>query len=390
MVPVDLPINPFPREEFVHRLDRAQSTMADLGQDALLVTTEPNVAYFAGLRAPSFRSNTRPIAVIVPAVGEPVLVCSQSQVPNVREQIWFEAIEPFAGFEEDAVTTLAHSIRRLPNAARIGVELGREQRIGLTLGAFRALAERVAPVSFVDAAPLIWSLRSRKSAAEIAVMRAASDANTYAMSRALSAARPGMREVDVYREWARGLLDAGADQPGYMAMHSGSSRYRVVSGGATDRELAPGDLVWMDGGPIYRGYWSDLTRIVAIGEPTADQSRLYAFAWQAVREVLDAVRPGSTLADLVRRCEEFFADAGFRVGSASRIGHGVGLELTEPPSIVSSEQTELQPGCVLAIEPALARDDGYFVLEENFVVTEAGVAELISPPAPPTIPILEL
>src|SRR5207249_7003212 len=138
---------------------------------------------------------------------------------------------------------------------------------------------------------------------------------------------------------------------------------------------------------VSRGYWADYVRMAAVGQPTADQRRRYQAVFRASRAVLAAVRPGVPVAALARLCAEQLASAGEALGSASRIGHGIGLNLTEPPSLNESDPTVLEPGMALAIEPTIVAADGRFVVEENLIVTEAGL-ELLSEPASPELPVV--
>jgi Xaa-Pro aminopeptidase len=162
-------------------------------------------------------------------------------------------------------------------------------------------------------------------------------------------------------------MAGGADRPGYLAIHSGPGSYRRVSGNATNRRFVPGDLVWMDGGPILDGYWSDITRMAAIGTRRPEDASRYAFAWNAVQELISDVAPGITAGDIARRGSAYFARHGHPMGGASRIGHGIGVELTEPPSIVDGDETELVEGMTLSVETGIAAWDGKKVRRVEFI-----------------------
>jgi Xaa-Pro aminopeptidase len=143
----------------------------------------------------------------------------------------------------------------------------------------------------------------------------------------------------------------------------------------------------MDGGPVYKGYWSDVTRMISVGPASPADKFRYSFAWETVKTLVDMVKPGVTAGDIARKSARIFAKINRPMGGASRIGHGIGLELTEPPSLNSSDETVLVPGMTISIETGLADWDGYFLMEMNLVITESG-RELLSPPAPETLPEL--
>lgn len=373
----------FSDEELADRIRRVREGMAEAGLDAILVTHETNVVYFSGLTSSSFVTRTRPIMMLIPLAGDPMLLCSRSQSAHARAATPVSEIRTFDGFESHALVVLADALASLGPAARIGCEFGDEQRMGLTYAGFAGITASSSQ-AFVDASPVLWATRAVKSARELEYLREAGRINGVAFDRVASVAAIGMTERDVAREWGIALMEAGADRPGYLAIHSGPGNYRRISGSATDRALEAGDLLWMDGGPTYRGYWSDITRTISFGEPDPEHQRLYDFSWRVTRELLAAAKPGTTAGDLSRLCQSLFAEEGLELGSASRIGHGVGADLTEPPSIVEADRTELLAGMALAIEPAIARWDGYFIVEEDFVVTDAG-GELLSAPAPTSI-----
>jgi Xaa-Pro aminopeptidase len=217
------------------------------------------------------------------------------------------------------------------------------------------------------------------------VLARAGEANAAALEHAVRAAVPGATEKDLRNSWAAHLTAAGAELPGYFAVHSGAGSYRRVSGTATDRALQDGDLVWMDAGAVMDGYWSDLTRIVAVGKPTPQAIADYAFSRRVVDELVAMARPGVATADLAAVALERFREAGLPANAISRFGHGIGRELTEPPSLAASDGAKLAPGMTVAVETGVSRWTGYFVLEDNLAVTEDG-AQLLAPRAASDLP----
>ncbi|MDQ6524498.1 Xaa-Pro peptidase family protein [Nocardioides sp. LHD-245] len=370
-----------PQGEVERRVGALRERLAAAGLERALLTSEPNVHYLSGIRTPSFHSNSRPLALVVPVDGPTVLVCSRSQAPNAEATAWVGDIAPFEGFEAEAVTVLTDLLQGA-GVGPVAAELGDDTRPGVSGSSLMTLQRDVGPLA--DVAPCLWELRTVKSDWEIAALREAGRINGAAFDAARAAYRPGMTERDVYAVWGSAVMASGADSPGYLAMHSGPGNYRRVSGLAGDRVLTEGDLLWLDGGPRWRGYWSDVTRTFAVGEPQAGHQDLYAASRAATYAVMAASGPGLSTTDLFDVVARAFRDAGLEIGSATRIGHGLGLQLTEPPSLLPSVPVRLAPGMVLAVEPGIARPDGYFNVEENFLVTADG-AELVSAPSAPTI-----
>ncbi|GAA4750315.1 Xaa-Pro peptidase family protein [Nocardioides endophyticus] len=373
-----------PRAEIERRVSALQARLRAVDVRCAMVTSEPNVCYLSGLRTPSFHSNSRPVVLVVPAEGPTVVVCSRSQAPNVTASAWVGETRAFDGFETEAEPVLLDVLGALGGSGdgRVAAELGADLRLGLSGAAFLRLRSAIGEL--VDAAPALWSIRSLKSDWEISALREAGRVNGLAFDRLRDSYRPGMTERDLFAVWAASVMAAGADSPGYLAMHSGPGNYDRVSGLPGNRAPEPGDLVWLDGGPRWLGYWSDITRTYSVGAPRPEHAGLYAASRAATLAVGEAIRPGLTTTELFDVVSRAFRDAGLEIGSATRIGHGVGLQLTEPPSVLPSAPVTLEAGMVLAIEPGIARSDGYFNVEENFLVTPGG-AELLSPPSDPEI-----
>ncbi len=380
----DLRLRTVEDAEIAGRHARLRAGMRRHGLDGLLLTDEPNVVYVTGLSVPSFTTRARPLMVLLPAADDvqPVLICSRSQSANARSSSSIQQIATFERFEPDAIEVARDVAHQLGLAAgRIGCEIGPEQRLGLTYTGFRHLEDLLPGADLTDGGPAVWQARQTKGPAELRHLRRAGELNSAAMDAAVATAAAGRSEREIRDTWARALADGGADRPGYLAVQSGPGNYRRISSNATDRRLQTGDLLWMDGGPVVGGYWSDITRMVSIGAARSQDRERYAIAWQVVHELVDGVRPGMTAGDVARSGAQIFAGLGQVMGGASRIGHGIGLELTEPPSIVDGDETELVPGMTLSIETGIAAWDGYFLHEDNLVVTDDG-AELLSRPAP--------
>jgi Xaa-Pro aminopeptidase len=375
----------FPPEEYHARLARTRVLMQAAGIDVLWITTESNHFYFSGLQTPSFWTRARPITMLIPLTGEPAVVVSRNQEGQALATSWVPDVRIHRGLEPEALAVVAGFLReRGLERARIGCELGEEQRLGMSYLGFQRMRADFPHADWVDAAALLWTVRAIKSEREIAALAEIGAITGRAYDKMLAAVAPGVSERAVHQALVVSLVEQGADRPGYNAIHSGAGNYRRI-GGPTDRILEAGDLVWADTGVSRNGYWADYMRTIAVGRPADEHRRRYAIAYEAVQEMLAATRPGVPIGELMRTCARVFARHGVELGSATRVGHGVGADLAEPPSIVGDNETPLAAGMVLAIEPAIADDDGFLAVEENFAVTASGI-RLLSAPAPAQLP----
>jgi Xaa-Pro aminopeptidase len=378
----------FDKREFEHRWQRARTLMAEAQLDALFITSTNNFRYLSGHVTPFWVSKTRPLFFLLPLRRDPILLVTTNQVETAQATSWVEEVRSWEGFATAGVELVAQTIRDLGlTSGRIGAELGYEQRLGLPYHDFVHLQHLLPQATFVDAADLLWQLRQVKSAAEIAYLRQAATITNNAYQEIFHTVQEGMTEQEVFVHFVSSVFRQGAERPGYIPMHSGEGNYRRYATNPTNRLLRQGDLLWMDGGCVYHGYWADCSRLMAIGQASAQQQEHYRQVRAIMHKCLHAVRPGVSMATLARLAMQEFETAGLPFSSYSRIGHGLGLDITEPPSINHTDPTIIQPGMILTMEPTSATDFGFFQLEENYVVTPEGYA-LLTEPAPEELPIL--
>ena len=152
--------------------------------------------------------------------------------------------------------------------------------------------------------------------------------------------------------------------------------------------LTPGDVLILDVGGVHDGYYCDFDRNFAVGEVADDARRAHDVVWQATEAGLAAARPGATCSDLFHAMQGVMTAAGAADANVGRLGHGLGMQLTEFPSITPWDRTVLEPGMVLTLEPGMTFSPGRMMVhEENIVVGEDG-AELLTVRAPREMPVI--
>lgn len=376
----------FPRAEYEGRWERGQRLLAESGLDALLVTSEQNYRYLSGHTTQFWVSKTRPLFCILPRRGQSTLVLTTSQEGAARATSWVDDVRAYPGFVPELVDRLAETLRDVGlSRARIGAELGEEQRLGLPYLEFQRLQQSLPGAAFVNAAGLLWRLRQVKSPAEIECLRRAAHIGGQAYREVFGQVHEGMTQREIYGLYVASTFRLGAERQGYLCIVSGND-HRHYHAGPSDQALRRGDLLWMDGGCVYRGYWSDFSRMVAIGQATEQQRQRYRAVRALTQRSLRAARPGMTIASLMQSALAEAEQLGLELSVPSRIGHGTGLDITEPPSINLADTTVIQPGMVLNIEPTSATPFGVFQTEEIVAVAPDGI-DLLTEPAPEDLPI---
>jgi Xaa-Pro dipeptidase len=378
------PARGFSPDEFAGRTARAQRLMRDARLDALLVTAPPNFRYFSGFDSQFWESPTRPWFIVVPADGEPIAVIPDVAAPELA-RTWIRTIHtwPAPRPADDGRSLLCSVFAGLPNRhGRIGAELGREMALRMPVIEFMALRDAVPGFAFVDGSPCLWQIRQVKTPAEIRHIRYVCELASDAYRALPGLVGTGMTEREVARALRIDLARRGADSTPFLPVISGPGGVAQIVCGPGDRRLEAGDVMFIDTGSIYDGYFCDFDRVYAIGAIDDAAKRAHETVWQATEAGIAAAQPGATTDDLWAAMQAVL-DAGGALGNnVGRSGHGLGMQLTEPPSNMPGDGTVLQPGMVMTIEPGMEYASGRMIVhEENVVITEDG-CELLTKRAP--------
>jgi len=377
----------FSAAEFRARVARLQVGMAAGGVDALLLTTAPDVFYVTGFLTRFWESPARPWFVVVPALGDPVAV-----IPTIGAELmgktWVSDIRTWVApdLADDGVSLLAEALGDLvPTGGAVGVPMGHETHLRMPLADFERVIARIAPRRVVDATDFLHRVREVKSATEIDRIRDICAVADRAFDRVPQIAGAGVPLDQVFRDFQIALLKEGADWVPYLAGGAGPGGYGDVISPADTRALEAGDVLMLDTGAVKAGYFCDFDRNWAVARADDVNRRAYDTLFAATEAGLAAARPGATAADLFHAMQGVIG----QTGDAGRLGHGLGLTLTEWPSIIPTDHTLLRDGMVMTLEPGLEIAPGRIMVHEENIVIREGGAELLSRRAPVELPILE-
>ncbi|WP_187430844.1 putative dipeptidase PepE [Roseobacter fucihabitans] len=379
----------FPEAEFRQRLQAAQERMGVVGLDALFLSTEPEVRYFTGFLTRFWESPTRPWFLLLPQSGDPIAVIP-SIGAHLMAQSWITDIRTWRApdYDDDGVTLLVDTIAEcLPAKARIGVPSGLESHLRMPLASWDALRGAIGARRMVSDHAILRDLRAVKSDYEIAKIREACTIADRSFARIGEIAQTGVPLADVFRQFQILCLEEGADWVGYLAGGAGPGGYGDVITPAVARPLCPGDVLMLDTGVVHDGYYCDFDRNFAIGTVDRAVDDAYARLLEASDQAFTCARPGVTASELFQRMD-VIVTGGAGGSDAGRLGHGLGMQLTEWPSLIPADETVLKAGMVLTLEPGIEINPGQtLVHEENIVITATG-AEYLSTPAPRNLPRL--
>ena len=379
----------FPREEFAGRLARAQKRMLAMGIETLLLTSEADFRYFTGFLTRFWESTTRPWFLVVPSHGAPIAVIPSIGAALMRET-WIEDIRTWNAPdpEDDGVTLVAAALAECaPAEGRIALPSHGGTSLRMPLADFEALKNRLSDRRFTDDESLVAELRMGKSPAEIAKIRNACRIAGRAFGRMVEIAGKGVPLSEVFRRFQMICLEEGGDWVGYLAGGAGPDGYLDVIRPADESPLRAGDVLMLDTGVVWDGYYCDFDRNFSIGEPSKRVCDSHRRLIEATEAGFGAARPGALASDLFVAMDEVLTGGAAPEG-AGRLGHGLGLQLTEPPSLMPGDGTVIAEGMVLTLEPWITTGDGRILVhEENILVTETG-AEWLTQPASADLPVI--
>lgn len=220
---------------------------------------------------------------------------------------------------------------------------------------------------------VIENIRSIKTTIEWDIMKKAADIADRAYEHILSFIKPGMQETDVANELEFFMRQAGATSSSFDIIVASGDRSALPHGIASEKVIKVGELVTMDFGALYKGYCSDITRTVAIGQIDDTLKEIYDVVLKAQTLALSKIKPGMTGKEADAIARDVIDDAGYGKYFGHSTGHGLGMEVHEQPRLSTQSNTKLQPGMVVTVEPGIYIPDiGGCRIEDDIMITETG------------------
>jgi Xaa-Pro aminopeptidase len=359
-----------PLAEIQDRLRRVRIEMDAAGLQVLVLSGENNVFYFSGYRTLSWTSNSRPVFFVI-GLEEALLVGSATEERNLATAVRPFSARFYRGFIAEAVPVIVHACQELGcgTVRGIGLDYGIDCYGRGSLALLDSLSRDLPGVRLVEAAAVIWAVRQLKSAFEAKLKQTSFHIADKAFDQALQQMQLGWSETDLFRLIQSGVVNAGADRADPFPVLFGTSEF-AYNRPPSARRLAPGDYIWTDFRSSFGGYPADRNRIARAGMPSAAEQGVYARVRQVTIDLCNGIRPGVTGGDIYSRFETLWraSDLGPLYSRVSRIGHGGGLDLTEPPSIMPGSGHVIQCGMILHLEPKIEVLGGVFQCEEVILV----------------------
>jgi Xaa-Pro aminopeptidase len=246
----------------------------------------------------------------------------------------------------------------------------------LTYGRYMELKntikQRLNPIKGV-----IEELRMVKQNEELALMRKAAKISDKAFEYILPKIRPGIKERKLALDMEFFMKENGAEALSFETIIASGERSAMPHGTASERKLKKNDLVVMDFGCVYKGYCSDMTRTVVVGNPSHKQKKIYEIVLNAQENALSNLRAGIKCNEADRLARQIIKNKGFGQNFGHSLGHGVGLEIHEQPILAPSNCEELKTGMTVTVEPGIyIKGFGGVRIEDLVVIKKNGIENL--------------
>ncbi|HEY4622272.1 MAG TPA: Xaa-Pro peptidase family protein [Solibacillus sp.] len=337
------------------KLAKLRQALIDNQVDAILITNEYNRRYMTGF------TGTAGVAIV--SQNDAVFITDFRYTEQAAEQVKDFRIEQHKG-------TIYEEVAK--QAAAMGVKtLGFEQD-AMQYGTYEVYKAAI-KADFVPLSGVIEKIRLIKSQEEINIIKVACEIADNAFTHILNFIKPGITELDVSNELEFFMRKQGATSSSFDIIVASGLRSALPHGVATDKIIETGDFVTLDFGAYYNGYISDITRTVAVGQPSDQLVEIYNAVLESQLLALEKVGPGMTGAQADAVSRDYLKTKGLGEAFGHSLGHGIGLEVHEGPGLNFRSQIVLEPNMVVTIEPgAYIPGVGGVRIEDDILITETG------------------
>ncbi|MDI3471936.1 MAG: Xaa-Pro aminopeptidase [Thermotogaceae bacterium] len=349
------------------RLKKLKSEMEKLSVDAYLCvnienSNHPEAFYFSGFSG-SF-------SILIIDKDRKLILTDSRYYEQVKLETQFTLVK-FEGKESGEKKLF----EILGDYKRIGLNFSR-----INLKFYENLKKNLKGAEFVDFDEIISKLRMIKYGDEIEKIKNAIQITQRAFENSLNFLKAGMTENEFAARLEYEMKLLGAERTAFETIVASGFRGALPHGRASDKIIEEGDLVVIDFGAVYKGYCGDITRTVAVGDIDDEKYEVYKTVERAQREAIKKMRAGMTGKEIDKIARDIINNAGYGSNFGHSLGHGIGIEVHEAPSVSPSNDTTLPSGVVVTVEPGIYLPGKFGVrIEDNVILTENGAVLLSKP-----------
>ncbi|WLD92365.1 Xaa-Pro peptidase family protein [Alkalihalobacillus sp. AL-G] len=352
------------------RLKNAAHWLNDQNINLAFVNSTANVYYFSSFYC---QPHERLLGLFLFPDKDPILVCPAMESSQARDAGWKYGIIDYNDSENpwEKVKSQLHE-HNGNKADAIAIE--REQ---LNYARSMELQSIYPEAEITDFEACANQLRVVKDEKELQILREAAELADFGVEVGISALAEGKSEVEIIAEIEYELKKKGVSGMSFSTMVLFGDKSALPHGKPGDRTLKSGDMVLFDLGVVYKGYCSDITRTVAYKSMNDNQKEIYNIVKDAQQKALDMSKPGTRIGDLDKVARDYITEKGYGEYFLHRIGHGLGIEVHEYPSMSDTNNEAMQEGMVYTLEPGVyVPGIGGVRIEDDVVVTKDGYETL--------------
>lgn len=352
------------------RLARIREWMQTENVGVLLVTSPPNVYYLTGFDC---HPHERFMALCLTDKGDKALFVPTLEKEEAQKTGFANIVT--VSDTDDPMQKLRETLGDAPYGT-LAVE-----KQHMTVARFEQLQTVFGEGKAVAAEDLLLGMRLRKDRAEVAIMKKAAEIADLAVEAGVAAIAVGKTEQELVAVVESTMMSLGASGTSFSTIVLAGEKSALPHGSPGSRTIQPGDFVLFDLGAVYEGYCSDITRTVVVGEVSDKQREIYEAVLAANLAGIAATKAGRPAKEVDQAAREVIEQAGYGEYFTHRVGHGLGIEVHEFPSMHGNNEQEMVPGMAFTIEPGIyVPEVGGVRIEDDVIVTEDGVEILTSYP----------
>jgi Xaa-Pro dipeptidase len=330
--------------------------------DGFLIFNSTNLTYLTGFSGAS--------ALLIPKNGENIVYVYGVNYAHAKAEL-SEVIVELVKRHENMMAKIAKQAKAF-KIEKLAVD-------ALNIESWRALAKSLGGEKRLAADnSFLRELRQVKDEKEAELMRKAAELTSEGMRVAYETVTPGIREYEVAAEIEYAMRKQGSSGTAFETIVASGSCSAFPHGGCSDKKIREGDLVVVDVGATYKLYRSDMTRTLVAGKPSEKQKKLYQIVKTAQEKAFKAVKPNVKAADIDGVARKTIADAGYGEYFVHSLGHGVGLEVHEPPILSPDSKEVLAVGNVVTVEPGIYLVGYGGIRIEDTVLVQRNAAEKLT------------
>jgi Xaa-Pro aminopeptidase len=339
----------------MEKIQKLREQFAQAGIDGMLVTSPYNRRYMTNF------TGTSGVALI--SEEKALFITDFRYVEQAGNQA--------AGYEIVQHTVPIHE-EVAKQAEKLGIQKLGFEKDHLTYSNYQDY-QKAFKGELIPVGGIIENLRLIKSESEIKILKEAADIADAAFKHILDFIKPGITELEVANELEFFMRKCGASSSSFDTIVASGKRSALPHGVASEKVIEKGDIVTLDYGALYKGYVSDITRTVAVGEPSADLKNIYQIVLDAQLLAVEKIKPGMTGKEADAIARNYIAEKGFGDQFGHSLGHGIGLEIHEKPVLSMRSDIVLQPGMAVTIEPGIYVPGlGGVRIEDDAIITSSG------------------